>query len=216
MLFGPPGCGKGTQAQILSNEFSIAHLSTGDMLRDAVARGTEVGLKAKKVMDGGKLVSDEVVVSIISEQLEQDICKLGFVLDGFPRTLAQAKALDALLRAKGLNIERVVEIRVLDDLLIERISGRFACIHCGEGYHDTFKQPKEDGACDKCNGTEFTRREDDNEKTVRERLENYYAQTSPLLPFYKNKDLLSSVDGMLEIGEVSMSIKRVLNASGND
>ncbi len=216
ILSGPPGCGKGTQAQILSHNFQIAHLSTGDMLREAVSIGSKIGLEAKKTMERGGLVPDAVVISIISERIERQDCDLGFVLDGFPRTLPQAEALDKLLVGKNLAIHSVIEIRVKDELLIERISGRFSCSQCGEGYHDRFKQVKRVGVCDFCGSTEFSRRKDDNERTIRERLGNYYAQTSPVLPYYESKNLLSSVDGMAKIGDVTLAIHRVVNNARKD
>ena len=213
ILFGPPGCGKGTQAQFLGGEFNIPHLSTGDMLREAVAMGTEIGLRAKDLTEAGALVPDEVVVGIISERLDRDDCVNGFILDGFPRTVAQANALDNLLADKGLKLDRVVEIQVSDELLIQRISGRFSCLDCGVGYHDRFKQPEREGVCDICEGNKFTRRKDDNEATVRERLNTYNAQTTPLLPYYRSKDLLAPVDGMLGIEEVTATILGILNIS---
>lgn len=216
ILSGPPGCGKGTQAQILSHNFQIAHLSTGDMLREAVSIGSKIGLEAKKTMERGGLVPDAVVISIISERIERQDCDLGFVLDGFPRTLPQAEALDKLLVGKNLAIHSVIEIRVKDELLIERISGRFSCSQCGEGYHDRFKQVNRAGVCDFCGSTEFSRRKDDNERTIRERLGNYYAQTSPVLPYYESKNLLSSVDGMAKIDDVTLAIDRVVNNARKD
>ena len=216
ILSGPPGCGKGTQAQILSHNFQIAHLSTGDMLREAVSIGSKIGLEAKKIMERGGLVPDEAVISIISERIERQDCNRGFVLDGFPRTLPQAEALDKLLVGKNLAIHSVIEIRVKDELLIERISGRFSCSQCGEGYHDRFKQVKRAGVCDFCGSTEFSRRKDDNERTIRERLGNYYAQTSPVFPYYEGKNLLSSVDGMAKIDDVTLAIHRVVNNARKD
>ena len=216
ILSGPPGCGKGTQAQILSHNFQIAHLSTGDMLREAVSIGSKIGLEAKKTMERGGLVPDAVVISIISERIERQDCDLGFVLDGFPRTLPQAEALDKLLVGKNLAIHSVIEIRVKDELLIERISGRFSCSQCGEGYHDRFKQVKRAGVCDFCGSTEFSRRKDDNERTIRERLGNYYVQTSPVLPYYESKNLVSSVDGMAKIDDVTLAIDRVVNNARKD
>ena len=213
VLFGPPGSGKGTQAQFLGGEFNIPHLSTGDMLREAVAMGTEIGLRAKDLMEAGALVPDEVVVGIISERLDRDDCVNGFILDGFPRTVAQANALDNLLVDKGLKLDRVVEIQVSDELLIQRISGRFSCLDCGLGYHDRFKQPEREGVCDICGGNRFTRRKDDNKATVRERLNTYNAQTTPLLPYYRSKELLVPVDGMLGIEEVTAAIRGILNIS---
>lgn len=211
ILFGPPGCGKGTQAQILCRKFKIAHLSTGDMLREAVSAGTEIGLRAKEIMERGALVPDDVVIGIISERLDRLDCAHGFILDGFPRTVIQAKSLDELLRGKGLKIDSVVEIKVTDELLIERISGRFSCSNCGAGYHDSFKQVKQGNVCNVCGGTGFTRREDDNETTVRERLSNYYTQTAPLLPYYHSKGWLAPVDGMAKIEEVTVAIQKILD-----
>ena len=211
ILFGPPGCGKGTQAQLLCREFKTAHLSTGDMLREAVSNGTEIGLRAKEIMECGALVPDDVVVGIISERLDRPECGYGFILDGFPRTIFQAESLDKLLREKGLKIDRVVEIKVTDELLIERISGRFSCSNCGANYNDRFKQAKQGNVCDVCGGTGFTRREDDKETTVRERLNNYHAQTAPLLPYYHSKGLLAPVDGMANIEEVTAAIRRILD-----
>ena len=210
ILFGPPGCGKGTQAGLLCREFGIAHLSTGDMLRDAVSAGTETGRRAQEIMEAGALVPDDVVVGIISDWFDQQDCGKGFVLDGFPRTIAQAKSLDELLVAKGFELDRVIEIKVADELLIERISGRFSCSKCGAGYHDRFRQPKRLNICDSCGGTAFARRKDDNEATVRQRLDSYHAQTEPLLPYYSRRGLLAPVDGMAKIEDVTAEIQGVL------
>lgn len=210
ILFGPPGCGKGTQAELLCREFGIAHLSTGDMLRDAVSAGTEIGRRAQEIMEAGALVPDDVVVGIIAERFDQQDCGKGFVLDGFPRTVAQAESLDELLIAKGFELDHVIEIKVADDLLIERISGRFSCSKCGAGYHDRFRQPKKLNTCDTCGDTGFTRREDDNEATVRQRLNSYHVQTEPLLPYYNKRGLLVAVDGMSKIEEVTAEIQGLL------
>jgi adenylate kinase len=211
ILLGPPGAGKGTQAKRLEEAYGIVQLSTGDMLRAAVAAGTPTGREAKALMDAGKLVPDNVVVSIIAERIGEADCANGFILDGFPRNVAQAEALDHMLAERGMSLDAVVEIRVDDKLLVDRISGRYTCAKCGEGYHDRTKQPKVAGRCDKCGGTEFTRRADDNASTVAARLETYHQQTAPLLPYYKGKGLLASVDGMQPIDVVTTEIRRVLD-----
>jgi adenylate kinase len=206
VLLGPPGAGKGTQAERIKDRYRIAHLSTGDMLREAVAADTEVGRRAKTIMDAGRLVPDDVINRLVAERIAQPDCARGFVLDGFPRTLAQAEALDALLDERGERLDGVLELAVDDDALIERISGRFACAQCGAGYHDRFKQPAVAGVCDVCGGREFVRREDDNAATVRARLEAYHAQTAPLLPYYRDQGLLITIDGMAGIDEVTAEI----------
>lgn len=214
VLLGPPGAGKGTQAQWLKERYGVPQLSTGDMLREAVARGTEVGRQAKAVMERGELVSDSIINAIVAERIDQPDCARGFVLDGFPRTIAQAEALDSMLAARGQKLDAVIEIRVEVEALVERIAGRFACAKCGAGYHDRFKRPKVDGVCDVCGGTEFTRRKDDTAEAVRTRLQAYEAQTAPLLPYYRERGLLRTVDGMLPIGEVTAAIGRVLEGIG--
>jgi adenylate kinase len=206
VLLGPPGAGKGTQAERIKDRYRIAHLSTGDMLREAVAAGSEVGRRAKTIMDAGRLVPDDVINRLVAERIAQPDCARGFVLDGFPRTLAQAEALDALLDERGERLDAVLELAVDDEALIERISGRFACARCGAGYHDRFKQPQVAGVCDVCGSREFVRREDDKPETVRARLEAYHAQTAPLLPYYGDKGLLIAVDGMAGIDEVTAEI----------
>ncbi len=211
ILMGPPGGGKGTQAKVLQDTYGMVQLSTGDMLRSAVASGSEIGKRAKAVMEAGQLVSDEIVIGIIDERLDQPDCKKGFILDGFPRTTAQAEALDALLTRKGLRLDAVIEIRVPDDFLVERITGRFSCTRCGAGYHDKFQRPKTDGVCDSCGGTEFTRRADDNAETVKKRLDAYHAQTAPLLPYYQGKGILQVVDGTLPIDEVTKLLGGLLD-----
>lgn len=211
ILMGPPGGGKGTQAKILQDKYGMVQLSTGDMLRSAVASGSEIGKRAKAVMEAGQLVSDEIVIGIIDERLDQPDAKKGFILDGFPRTTAQAEALDALLTRKGLRLDAVIEIRVPDDFLVERITGRFSCTKCGAGYHDKFQRPKADGVCDSCGGTEFTRRADDNAETVKKRLDAYHAQTAPLLPYYQGKGILQVVDGTLPIDEVTDHLAGLLD-----
>jgi adenylate kinase len=206
LLLGPPGAGKGTQAERIAAKYRIPHLSTGDMLREAVAADTEVGRQAKSIMDAGRLVPDDVMIRLVAERIAQPDCASGFILDGFPRTLAQAEALDRLLQERGLELDLVLEIAVDDEALIERISGRFACARCGAGYHDQFKQPEFPGVCDACGSREFVRREDDNAETVRARLEAYHAQTAPLLPYYRERGLLSLVDGMAEIDQVTAQV----------
>ena len=210
ILLGPPGAGKGTQAERLQKTKGLIQLSTGDMLRAAVASGSEIGLKAKEIMEAGGLVPDEVVIGIISDRLDQDDAKNGVILDGFPRTTGQAQALDTLMAEKGMSLSAVIEMKVDDGALIERITGRFSCAKCGTGYHDTFKRPSKDGVCDECGSTEFKRRADDNEEAVRTRLEAYHEQTAPLIDYYGKAGLLKSVDGMASIDEVSRQIEALL------
>lgn len=210
ILLGPPGAGKGTQAKILEDRQGLKQLSTGEMLRAAVAAGTETGRKAKAIMDRGDLVPDDIVVSIIGDRLDAPDVKKGFILDGFPRNTAQADSLDALLRSKGLKLDAVIEMKVDTEALVERITGRFTCAKCGRGYHDKFDRPKKAGICDVCGGTEFIRRADDNEKTVRDRLEVYNRQTAPLVAYYAGKGSLRTVDGMADIADVSRQIQEVL------
>ncbi|MGH1418831.1 MAG: adenylate kinase [Hyphomicrobiaceae bacterium] len=210
ILLGPPGAGKGTQAQALTASHGLVQLSTGDMLRAAVKAGSEVGLEAKAVMEAGGLVSDEIVIGIIADRIEQPDCATGFILDGFPRTLAQAAALDKLLTTKGRRLDTVIEIKVDDGVLVDRVSGRYTCANCGTGYHDTNKKPKVDGVCDKCGSSDFTRRGDDNAETVRNRLMAYYRETAPLIGYYYAKDKLKSVDGMAAIDDVTAQMNGVL------
>ena len=212
VLMGPPGGGKGTQAKLLEDAYGIVQLSTGDMLRAAVAAGTELGKQAKTIMDAGQLVSDQIMVGMISERLDARDCANGFILDGFPRTVAQAESLDAMLQDKGIVLDSVIEIRVPDQNLVDRITGRFTCSKCGEGYHDTFKLPKVADTCDACGSTDFTRRDDDNAETVKSRLDAYHGQTAPLLPFYESKGLLAVVDGDQDMAAVTTEIKRVLDS----
>jgi adenylate kinase len=211
ILLGPPGAGKGTQAKLLEEKRGLKQLSTGDMLRAAVAAGTEYGKRAKTVMDRGELVSDEVVVSIIAERLAAPDVKRGFILDGFPRNSAQAEALDAMLKSKGLKLDRVIEMKVDDEALVERISGRYTCAKCGKSYHDKFKRPKKPGVCDACGSTEFIRRADDDATVVRDRLGIYKKQTSPLVAYYGGRGNLTKVDGMAAIADVSRQIEEVLD-----
>jgi adenylate kinase len=210
VLLGPPGGGKGTQAKKLQDEYGLVQLSTGDMLRAAVASGTEIGKRAKDVMEKGQLVSDDIVVGIIAERIEQPDAKKGFILDGFPRTVAQAEALDQMLEQKSLKIDAAIEIRVPDDLIVARIDGRFTCARCGEGYNDHFHRPKVEGRCDVCRGGDFIRRPDDNAATVRARLSVYHQQTAPILPFYEAKGVLTVVDGNQPIGAVTEQLKEII------
>lgn len=212
ILLGPPGAGKGTQARIIEEEHGLVQLSTGDMLRAAVASGSPVGLKAKAVMEAGQLVSDEIVIGVIADRLDQPDAKSGVIFDGFPRTVGQAEALDALLPEKGLNLDAVVEMVVDDELLVDRVSGRYTCAKCGEGYHDRHKQPKTEGVCDNCGSTEFKRRADDNAETVKSRLVAYHEQTAPLIDYYKARGKLKTVDGMADIDEVTRQIRAAIGS----
>ncbi len=212
ILLGPPGAGKGTQARILEQRDGMVQLSTGDMLRAAVAAGSEVGQQAKAIMERGDLVTDEVVIGIISERLEEDDVKGGVIFDGFPRTLAQADALGALLESKGHNLDAVVEMRCDDAVLVERVVGRFTCGKCGEGYHRSFKKPATEDVCDKCGSADgFVHRADDNEESMRTRLLNYYKDTSPLIGYYYANKSLKTVDGTADINDVTAQIAKVLN-----
>jgi adenylate kinase len=213
ILLGPPGAGKGTQAQRLQEHLGLIQLSTGDMLRAAITAGTEIGKKAKTIMDRGDLVSDDVMVKIISDRIDQPDCAKGFILDGFPRTTVQAEALDVMLHDKGLVLDHVIEMTVDDGILVDRISGRYTCAKCGEGYHDHFKKPKVADICDRCGSNEFKRRPDDRADTVKNRLDVYHAQTAPLLPYYRAKGALKSVDGMAGIDEVGRQIDAILGLS---
>lgn len=210
ILLGPPGAGKGTQADLLKQRYGLIQLSTGDMLRAAVASGSELGKRVKAIMEAGQLVPDDIMIEMISQRIDQPDCAKGFILDGFPRTTRQAEALDAMLAKKGTKLGRVIELKVDDDALVTRISGRFACGKCGAGYHDTFKPPKTAGACDVCGSTEFVRRKDDRPETVAARLEAYHAQTAPLSAYYGARGLLVQVDGMAEIPEVFRQIEAAL------
>ena len=215
ILLGPPGAGKGTQSKAIATKRGLIQLSTGDMLRAAVKAGSKVGIEAKMVMDKGELVSDQIVIDIISERIDNPDCRNGFILDGFPRTLNQAATLDDLLAAKKKKMTAVIELKVDYNQLVERIVGRYACAKCGEGYHDRFHRPKVRQVCDVCKGTEFVRRDDDNAETVTTRLMAYYRDTAPLTGYYFCKKTLRLVDGMAPIAEVAKAIEAVLVAEMN-
>jgi adenylate kinase len=210
ILLGPPGAGKGTQAEALVHRHGFTQLSTGGMLREAVKAGTAIGLKAAPIMAAGGLVPDEIMIGVIAERISRPDCKNGFILDGFPRTLPQASALDVMLAERSMKLDAVIELRVDDKAMVERISGRYACEQCGAGYHDTNKKPSVAGVCDSCGSTRFVRRADDKAETVQNRLMVYYRDTSPLVGYYFAKGVLKVVDGMAPIGDITHAIEDVL------
>ncbi|GEO37076.1 adenylate kinase [Skermanella aerolata] len=210
ILLGPPGAGKGTQAKRLEDRHGLVQLSTGDMLRAVVASGVPLGQQAKEIMAAGKLMPDELMIEMIADRISKPDCATGFILDGFPRTVPQAEALDRMLEEKGLKLDHVIEMKVDDAALVERITGRYTCAKCGQGYHDKFQTPKADGVCDVCGSTEFTRRADDNAETVTTRLAAYHKQTAPILPYYKERGVLETVDGMADIDVVTDQIEALL------
>lgn len=210
ILLGPPGAGKGTQASRLVEQYGMRQLSTGDMLRAAVKAGTPVGLEAKAVMERGELVSDEIVSALIDDELRAMGAETGAIFDGYPRTKQQAKSLEEILASHGRTLDHVIELEVNEDALVDRITGRFTCANCGANYHDRHKLPAVEGVCDKCGSTEFKRRPDDNEETVRMRMQEYRAKTAPILPVYDEQGIVSRVDGMASIEDVTSSLDAIL------
>jgi adenylate kinase len=210
ILLGPPGAGKGTQADFLADSYHLAKLSTGDMLRKASLSGTALGRKVKDIMARGDLVPDETMIELIRDCISGAKCPRGFILDGFPRTVPQAEALDAMLVKEGKKLDFVIELKVDDAALVERISGRYACAKCGAGYHDTFKKPAVENTCDVCGYTQFKRRDDDNAETVSKRLASYHSMTAPILPYYASKGKLQTIDGMADIAEVTAALQAIL------
>ncbi|MGM0421487.1 MAG: adenylate kinase [Pseudomonadota bacterium] len=212
ILIGPPGAGKGTQARRIEEQHGAVHLSTGDMLRATIKSGDALGQDLKKILDAGALVPDEMMIEMISHRIAQPDCQKGFILDGYPRTVAQAKALEKMLENNNRDLDAVIKIEVDEEALVKRISGRFTCKECGEGYNDYFKTPKVENKCDNCGAVDsFVRRTDDTPETVRERLKTYHAQTAPILPYYKESGLLQTVDGMLPMPEVTAQINAILS-----
>lgn len=212
VLLGAPGSGKGTQAKRLEDAFGIAQFSTGDMLRAEVDKGSAIGKKADTIMRAGQLVPDHLIIALIETRLADAACRDGFILDGFPRTVPQAEALDVMLETNALKLKHVLELVVDDEAMVERISGRFSCANCGAGYHDSFKPPKQDGVCDACGSTEFVRRADDNAETVRQRLKAYHTQTEPISAYYEKQGILTRVDGMGNIDQVTKDLTRAIEA----
>ncbi len=215
ILLGPPGAGKGTQARMLEDKFGLVQLSTGDLLRAAVAAGTDAGKAAKAVMEAGELVSDQIVIDILRDRMADPDCAKGVILDGFPRTTVQAEALDGLLAEKDQKISAAISLEVEDAEMVIRISGRYTCAGCGEGYHDTFKKPSVDGTCDNCGGTEFKRRADDNAETVASRLSAYHAQTAPLITYYDGQSVLKRTNAMGKIEDIARDLEDIVASAVN-
>lgn len=210
ILLGPPGAGKGTQAKILEDHFGLVQLSTGDLLRQAVSAGTDAGKAAKSVMEAGGLVSDEIVINILRDRLGDPDCAAGVILDGFPRTIPQAEALSELLASRGTKVHAAISLEVKDDAMVERISGRYTCDGCGEGYHETFKRPSVENTCDKCGSKQFRRRADDNPDTVRRRLVAYHNETAPLIAFYDTAGTLKTLDAMGDIDAITATLRQMV------
>lgn len=210
ILLGPPGAGKGTQARLLEKRFGLVQLSTGDLLRAAVAAGTEAGKAADAVMKAGDLVSDEIVINILRDRMAEPDCAQGVILDGFPRTDVQASALDDLLAENGMKIDAAISLEVDDAAMVERVSGRYTCAACGEGYHDSFKVPAKPGICDGCGSTDMKRRADDNAETVAGRLSAYHAQTAPLIAYYDQQNALQRVNAMGDIDGIGAAMSKIV------
>lgn len=211
ILLGPPGAGKGTQAKRIETSFGLIQLSTGDMLRAAIKRDEPLGREAKSLMDAGKLVPDSLMINLIASRMNQSDCAKGAILDGFPRTVPQAEALDVMLTSMGKKLDAVIVLEVDEPALIERVSGRFTCVQCGAGYHDHFSQPRQAGVCDSCGGTDFSRRPDDNAETMKTRLAAYRQQTAPIIPYYVEKGILQTVDGMAPMASVEQEIAAIIS-----
>ena len=214
ILIGPPGAGKGTQANRLEEALSIGNLSTGALLRDAITSDSELGKEAKVLVEGGNFVPDDIIIALVSARIDEPDCAEGFILDGFPRTLPQAKALDKILEARESKVDAVIEFELDDEIVVERITGRFSCSNCGEGYHRAHKKPAVEGVCDVCGSKEFVQRADDSEEKIRTRLALYHEQTAPILPYYEQRGILRSVDGTKDMDDVTEQLKEVL-ASAN-
>jgi adenylate kinase len=210
ILLGPPGAGKGTQAKRLEQKHGLVQLATGDMLRAAIASGSELGRRVKAIMDAGRLVSDDIIIGMIAERIAQPDCAQGFILDGFPRTVPQAEALDAMLAERGQKLDHIILMEVDEPVLIDRLSGRFTCGNCGASYHERYHRPKVEGVCDICGSTNFVYRPDDRAETLKTRFEAYRNQTAPILPYYRAKGILRTIDGMAEIDEVTRQIEKII------